>query len=143
MKTPLYPAIATLLFSVSSLCAATHYVSLGSKHPTAPYTNWVTAATNIQDAVNAAAGGDVVLVTNGMYRGGLGVSNALALVSVNGPQVTIINGYGTNSCVSLGNGASLTGFTATNGMRTVITVTTANIVTNNPPGHVPRGVMGA
>ena len=108
--------IITLLLAVSSLLAATHYVSLGSTNPTPPYINWVTAATNIQDALDAAAANDVVLVTNGVYPGGVSVTNALALLSVNGPQFTTIDGGGTNRCVSLTNSASLSGFTLTNGV---------------------------
>jgi hypothetical protein len=115
MKKLISLTVLTLLLAVSSLPAATHYVSLGSTNPTPPYTNWVTAATNVQDAVNVAATDDVVLVTNGVYPGYVSVTNALALLSVNGPQFTIINGGGTKQCVSLTNGASLTGFTLTNG----------------------------
>ena len=107
--------ILTLLLAVSSLSAATHYVSLGSTNPTPPYTNWATAAMSIQAAVNVAATNDVVLVTNGVYPGGVSVTKPLTLLSVNGPQFTIINGGGTNRCVYLTNGASLTGFTLTNG----------------------------
>ncbi|MGA3284257.1 MAG: choice-of-anchor Q domain-containing protein [Verrucomicrobiota bacterium] len=113
MKTKLNLTIVALLLAVSNLSAATHYVSLGSTSPTLPYTNWVSAATNIQDAVNAAAAGDTVLVTNGVYPGGLNVTNPLALRSVNGPLVTVINGGG--RCATLTNGASLTGFTVTKG----------------------------
>jgi hypothetical protein len=115
LKKPISLTVLTLLLAVSSLPAATHYVSLGSTNPTPPYTNWVTAATNVQDAVNVAATDDVVLVTNGVYPGYVSVTNALALLSVNGPQFTIINGGGTNRCVDLTDGASLTGFTLTNG----------------------------
>ncbi len=115
MKTKLNLTIVTLLLAVSNLSAATHYVSLGSISPTPPYTNWVTAATNIQDAVNAAAAGDAITVTNGVYPGGVTVTNSLALRSVNGPQFTVINGRGASRCASLTSGASLTGFTLTNG----------------------------
>ncbi len=110
--------ILTLLLAVSSLSAATHYVSLGSTNPTPPYTNWATAATSIQAAVNAAATKDAVLVTNGVYPGYVSVTSALTLLSVNGPQFTIINGGGTSRCIDLTDGASLTGFTLTNGYTT-------------------------
>jgi hypothetical protein len=115
MKKPISLTVLTLLLAVCSLSAATHYVSLGSTNPTPPYTNWVTAATSIQAAVNVAATNDVVLVTNGVYPGSVSVTKALMLLSVNGPQFTIINGGGTNRCVDLTDGASLTGFTLTNG----------------------------
>ncbi len=114
-KTALHLTVITLLLAVSNLSAATLYVSLGSTNPTPPYTNWVTAATNIQAAVDAASAGDAVIVTNGVYAGGVSVANPLTLLSVNGPQLTVINGGGTNQCVSLTDGASLTGFCLTNG----------------------------
>ena len=56
-----------------------------------------------------------VLVTNGVYAGGVGVTKPLTLRSVNGPHFTIINGRGRNPCADLTDGASLTGFTLTNG----------------------------
>ena len=102
MKTTLNLTIAGLLLAVSNLSADTHYASLGSTSPTPPYTNWVTAATNIQDAVNAAAAGDEVVVTNGVYLGSVVVTNPLALRSVNGPQFTVINGRRASRCASLG-----------------------------------------
>jgi len=99
MKKPISLTVLTLLLAVSSLSAATHYVSLGSTNPTPPYTNWATAATSIQAAVNVAVTKDAVLVINGVYPGGVSVTKPLALLSVNGPQFTIINGRGTNRCV--------------------------------------------
>ncbi len=134
---------ALCLLSAINSAAAVLYVDLNSAVPTPPFTNWTTAATNIQDAVNAATNGDLVLVTNGVYAtGGFGVvipspggptiieSNrvcalkAVTIQSVNGAAFTFIQGYqapGTNfgsnalRCVYLTNGASLSGFTLTGG----------------------------
>ena len=112
-----------------------HYVAAYSTNPSPPYTSWAMAATNIQDAVDAAAPGACVLVTNGTYAtGGRAVSGTMtnrvvvdkpiALRSVNGPQFTVIRGYqvppwtngnGAIRCVYLTKGASLSGFTLTNG----------------------------
>src|SRR5262249_14768155 len=108
--------------------SATAYVWQNSPSPTPPHTNWATAAHTIQDAVDASVVGDLILVTNGVYTAGgrspfdngLGISRVavyqrLALRSVNGPQFTVIDGGGTNQCVSIADVASLFGFTLTNG----------------------------
>ena len=105
------------------------YVNLNNPNPAAPYTDWSTAATNIQDAVNIAVAGDQVLVTNGVYTYANQVTllttncvvatNAISISSVTGPAQTIIDGGGSNRCVYLGGGATLTGFTLTNGSTTV------------------------
>ena len=76
------------------------YVAATSPNPRPPYASWGTAATNIQDAVNAAElAGAAVLVTNGVYPGYVSVTKPLTLRSVNGPQFTIINGGGRSQCV--------------------------------------------
>ena len=129
-------AVSLALLSVSRLSAATHYVSLENPGPKPPYTNWATAATVVQDAVDAAEAGDEIVVTNGVYTSGgravgtnllvsrVAVDKPLTLRSVNGPQFTIIQGYqvpgttngdGAIRCVYLANGANLSGFTLTNG----------------------------
>ncbi len=120
--------VGALVLAAFNLSAATHYVSLQSTNPTPPYTNWATAATNIQDAVDAAGAGSVVWVTNGVYASGaravtpdtepsrVRVERPLTLRSVNGPPSTIINGGGEMRCVYLTNGAVLMGFTLTNGV---------------------------
>ena len=119
---------ATALFLVCAACALAevHYVDVNSTNATPPYTNWATAATNIQDAVDAAVAADEVVVTNGIYATGgravygtltnrVAVDKPLVLLSANGPQFTTIDGGGISRCVYLTNGASLFGFTLTNG----------------------------
>jgi PKD repeat protein len=106
--------------------------------PVPPYDGgWAGAATNIQDAVDAAVDGDTVLVTNGLYNIGgrvapgdttlktrVIVTNAVTVVSANGPEATVIAGQ-PHSTGGLGDTAVrgvylqtnsvLSGFTVTNG----------------------------
>ena len=119
----------------SELIATDRYVSPVGAH-LAPFTDWATAATNIQAAIDASAAGDKVWVTNGLYDtggrivAGGSLSNRVALTtivtvqSVNGPEATIIagartpattNGPASARCAWLTNGATLSGFTLTNG----------------------------
>jgi hypothetical protein len=130
----LLPAAGLLLSLSLTASGVTLYVDINNPAPAAPYTNWVAAATNIQDAVDAAVDGDQILVTNGVYEVGakdvygmsnrVAVTKALTVQSVNGPSVTIIRGHQDPStvngptavrCAYLTNGAVLAGFTLTNG----------------------------
>ena len=52
--------MAETTFTVRVLGGYTNYVSLDGSH-LHPFTNWATAATNIQDAIDAASSGDTVL----------------------------------------------------------------------------------
>ena len=102
-----------------------HYVSLAGANPQSPYLTWATAATNIQDAVDAAYVGGTVIVSNGIYNVGsrviatetnrLAVTRPLLIQSVGGAAATVISGGGQMRCVYLTNRAALTGFTLTNG----------------------------
>jgi hypothetical protein len=130
-----------LLAMVLALCArnataAVRYVDVTSTNPVPPYYSWSTAAMTIQEAVDAAMTGDEILVNDGIYETGgrvvpgylntnrVAVTKAVAVRSVNGPAVTIIRGELTPGdffpvagirCVYLAAGASLSGFTLTNG----------------------------
>jgi hypothetical protein len=118
---------AIFLASLRCVPAEVRYVDANSTNAIPPYTNWVTAATNIQDAVDAAVAGDEIVVTNGIYPTGgratvadsttnrVVVDKPLKLRSMNGPQFTTIDGGASVRCVYLTNGASLSGFTLTGG----------------------------
>ena len=112
------------------------YVAPGGGH-VAPFTNWAGAATDIQSAVDAAAAGGLVLVSNGTYAAGgvaghpegsrltnrVAILVPLTVMSVNGPAATTIagardpatNGPASVRGVYLVEGATLAGFTVTNG----------------------------
>ena len=109
--------------------AATYYVATNG-NDVAAGTNWATARCTIQAAVDLTVGGDVVLVSNGVYSSGgrtvanwaitnrVAVTNAIGVRSVSGPDCTFIVGASNPAairCVYLGSNATLSGFTITNG----------------------------
>jgi uncharacterized membrane protein YoaK (UPF0700 family) len=114
---------------------AVHTVNAAGVNPQPPFSTWATAATNIQDAIDAASSNDIVLVTNGLYDAGgevmaggltnrVALDKALMVVSLNGFAHTVIQGawdpVSTNGpaavrCAWLTNGAVLNGFTLQNG----------------------------
>ena len=135
MKTryPLTGVFALWLSAVANMSAAVLHVDVNSATPIPPYSDWSAAARTIQDAVDFAAPGDQILVTNGIYRTGsrlgtgtsrVALTKTLLVQSVNGPGLTVIEGYQepgiTNGpkairCVYMTNDAVLSGFTLTNG----------------------------
>ena len=140
MKTLLLAGFISLAATLAP--AATLYVDAASTNAVPPFTNWLTAAAVIQDAVDASVAGDEIVVVDGVYTTGgrpvgtnllvnrVAVEKPVTLRSVNGPEVTVILGYqlpggkngdGAIRCVYLADGAMLSGFTLTNGATLVIT----------------------
>ncbi len=106
---------------------ANRYVALGNPQAATPYTNWLTAAADIQSAIAVSLADDTIWVSNGIYStgsvAGLGevlhrvaITNAIVVRSVNGPGTTIIQGESGVRCAYLGVNATLSGFTLTNGV---------------------------
>jgi len=130
-----FSGAATARMGVCVLSGYTNYVSLTGSHDF-PYTDWSTAATTIQAAVDALPfAGAVTLVGSGAYSNGsrtapgtlpsrLVVTNPVIVRSADGPESTIIrgakapgggNGSGAIRGVALINGARLEGFTVSGG----------------------------
>ncbi|MBN1670962.1 MAG: PKD domain-containing protein [Kiritimatiellae bacterium] len=118
-------AYSPRLLAVSAAClcvvlaarADTHYVSLSGAHQS-PFTTWADAATNVQDALNAASEGDMVAITNGTYMlsSQLSLNAGITVVSVNGASETVVNANHTGRCFYLGHpNAVLNGLTITGG----------------------------
>ena len=103
------------------------YVAQGNPQATPPYTNWPTAAADIQSAIDLSLADDTIWVSNGVYASGavdglgevlhrVAITNAVVVRSVNGPDTTFIQGDSGIRCAYLGVNASLIGFTLTNGL---------------------------
>jgi hypothetical protein len=137
----------TLLLAAPKLSAATLIVGPGG-------------FSTIQQAVDAAAAGDQIRVTNGVY-GAITVDIPVTVQSLNGPYFTVISDY-SSSCVELSNGASLTGFTvrhagtngvgvsgwvelmgsSTNGYLTNCVITGGSVPGGNGADGIGGGVVG-
>ncbi len=128
-------ALLLLLGCLANSSATFRYVNLASLNPVSPYLTETTAATSIQDAIDVATSGDVILVSRGAYAsGGRGgytqtsnrvvINKAVFVRSLEGPALTSIvgapdpettNGPAALRCVYIAAGAVLDGFTLTNG----------------------------
>src|SRR6476659_887672 len=95
---------AAIFISFLAEAHAARYVDVNNSSPAFPYSSWETAATNIQNAIDAASAGETIWVTNGVYATGtrviaeafsinlVAVTTAVTVQSVNGPAVTRIQG---------------------------------------------------
>lgn len=108
-------ACIALLVPFHHLAAAVLFVSQLSPNSSPPYATWGTAATSIQQAVDASSPGDLILVSNGIYAGPLLITRPVQVMSFLGATYTVIDGHGTNQCVWMTNNARLDGFSITNG----------------------------
>ena len=126
--------VVAVMNTTGQVWAVDRFVSLEGAH-IPPFSDWDSAATNLQAAVDVAQMGDRIRVTNGIYRTGgravvgdltnrVVVDKALTIESVNGAEVTFIEGQwdpvSTNGpaavrCAWVANGARLIGFTFRNG----------------------------
>jgi hypothetical protein len=152
-----YPTGVTTTLTLNITPSLVYYVNLNCQNPVAPYRSWATAALNIQDAVNAANPGSLVLVTNGTtwapntnnnalyYNGGMTapngffyrvvVTNPITVESVHGPSSTLIVGTAPGvpfaGCAYLTNGAALIGFCLTNSTQGGIYAASTNVLIAN------------
>jgi hypothetical protein len=131
-----YQIIASNAFGMATSAVVRlviHCVTISNTAPIAPYTDWTTAATNIQDAIDVSEVEDFVLVTNGVYASGgptatptgrIVIPKPIVVASVNGASKTIIQGawdpVSTNGpqalrCAMLMAGSTLSGFTLQGG----------------------------
>jgi hypothetical protein len=117
--------------------ADTHFVAHNGQIPAGTFTDWGSAASNIQEAIDVASDGDGVLVGDGVYdvggrtQGGGALTSRVVIAKAitvqsanNSPATTTIKGAWDNAtttngpaavrCVWMSAGA-LIGFTVTNG----------------------------
>jgi len=90
-----------VMFVAGTLRAATNYVAPNGMH-VPPFSSWLMAATNIQAAIDAAAAGNVVLLSNGTYVGlaievsdaMMSITSAITVAGLGGPNATVVDGGG-------------------------------------------------
>ncbi len=96
------------------------YVSAVKTDDTGDGFTWATAKKTIQAAIDLAEASDTVTVTNGTYTPITTSNKNILITSVNGADVTTINGSGNTRCATLGEwydetDTTLMGFTLTRG----------------------------
>jgi len=118
MRTKRKAVVILLTFGISQcdIHAITRFVAPGGLH-ISPFTNWANAATDIQSAISVAVNNDTILVSNGVYNiaSTILLNKRVTLKSVNGQEVTTINGGNSKRCVNLSSQAAIDGFSITGG----------------------------
>jgi len=109
--------LLTILLTALSAFSAEYYVDASRPDDSGAGTSWAMAKQTIQAAVDLTIDGDTVWVTNGTYvlSAEIYITNAITLCSVNGPEVTIVDGNGATRCFNLSDACLVSGFAITNG----------------------------
>jgi len=128
--------------------ADTGYVAQNGQTPVSPYTNWITAASNIQDAI-AIPSNTLVMVTNGTYNitNAIALSSVRVLRSVNGASNTIIRrSSATTQVFSVTANATIDGFTIREGNSGAMTMNAGTlqncIIISNTAGLASIAMSG-
>lgn len=86
-----------ILLTVALAALAPHCRGADGTHR-APYTNWFSAATDIQSAADAATGGTLIFVSNGLYETAseIVISNAVAIRGSDDPGDVVVAASGSS-----------------------------------------------
>ena len=120
MKTrlTLFFIVALIYISQATMFAQTTLYVSPTGGNTPPYATLGDAATNIQDAVDAASTGDLVLVDDGTYvlSSNVSITKGITVRSINGYSAAIVDGNNATRCFYINHAdAVLDGFTIQNG----------------------------
>ncbi len=109
--------LLTVLLTALSAFSAEYFVDVSRPDDSGAATNWATAKQTIQAAVNLTKNSDIVWVTNGTYSlsAEISVTNAITICSVNGLNVTTVDGNSSTRCFNLSGECLVSGFTIQNG----------------------------
>ncbi|MEM7147803.1 MAG: right-handed parallel beta-helix repeat-containing protein [Verrucomicrobiota bacterium] len=101
-KTPLFILAALTCASAAITQAADLYVSPDGNQ-TPPFANWTQAATNIQDAVDAASDGDTIYLADHTYslKETVTVEKAITIKGHNGSENCVVDGRNQIRCLDI------------------------------------------
>jgi hypothetical protein len=115
--------IICVLAPLASTASTNYYVVSSNENAVSPFTNWVMAATNLNDPINMSLNGDTIYVTNATYAptNYYNITKAITIIGAGGRPM--FNGSNLTTCMFLLNitGAVLSG------------VIISNVFATNPP----------